>query len=64
VPYVDRVHKVPEPWSWRTEYVKILRYSGRCGLTNVAADERVIVVGFLAFQASRLRRGNTIVHGW
>ena len=32
-------------------------------LTVVAADERVIVVGFLAFQPSRLRRGNTILLG-
>ena len=33
-------------------------------LTVVAADERLLVVGFLAFQASRLRRGNIIVAGW
>jgi hypothetical protein len=28
------------------------------GLTVVAANERLLVVGFLAFQVSRLRRGN------
>ncbi len=33
-------------------------------LTVVAADERVIIVGFLAFQVSRLRRGNTKLLGW
>jgi hypothetical protein len=35
--------------------VKIfLRYSGRCGLTVVAADERLIVVGLSVLRVSRV----------